>query len=137
MAVAAGYYSLIGWNDSASVSYILNAYNWTMSYEVGEGETTDFTSVGPKTFIALTTEWSGSLTLRFEQGSAYPDLDNTLTNIKLFIYYSAPTEFGFGGTAFCTAENPTVDVNGVPEMVVNFRGSAALTIGDISGISLA
>jgi hypothetical protein len=135
MATSQGYLASVGWNDSSSVSYVLNAYNWTLTYEAGEGETTDFSTTQPKTFIPLTTEWSGTASLRWDAGTALPDFETTLNNIKLFI--DTATTFGFGGSCFCTIENPTLDVNGVAEGTVNFRGSAALTIGDISGISLS
>jgi len=134
MATHAGYNGRIVYYDSSYNNYVLNAYNWTVSYDAGEGETTDFTSTGAKTFLPLTTEWSGSATLRLDGTTAIPDLDNTLTYIWLFInYVEGTTEFGYRGTAFTTAMNPGVDVNGLPELTLNFRGSAVLTIGNIAG----
>lgn len=143
MAVKQGYFARIIWTDSNLVSYTVNAFNWTLSYEAGEGETTAFPTAAPatlpfpKTFLPLSTEWSGSCQLRLDADASIPDFENVLALIKLYINAEDAdpvVEFGYGGQGFCKAQNPSADVNGVPEATVNFRGSGALTIGDISAL---
>ena len=142
MAVKQGYFARIVWTDSSEVSYAVNAFNWSLTYEAGEGETTAFPTgipavPHPKDFLPLSTEWSGSMQLRLDAEASIPDFEDVLTLVKLYInaHDAVPiVEFGYGGNAFCKAQNPSADVNGVPEATVNFRGSGALTIGDISGL---
>jgi len=134
MATSQGYLASIGWTGAGSVNYVANAYSWTLTYESGEGETTDFSTTQPKTWIPLTTEWSGSASLRWDAGTAIADFEASLNNINLFV--DTATTFGYGGSCLCTLINPTLDVNGIVEGTVNFRGSGALTIGDISLILL-
>lgn len=138
MAASQGYLASVGWTNSGSNSYVLNAYNWTLTYEAGEGETTDFTVAAatyPKEFLPLTSEWSGTASLRWDADIAIPAFEASLNNIRLYV--DTTGVWGFGGSCFCTLENPTMDVNGVAEGTVNFRGSGALTIGALGGLALS
>ena len=123
MAVTAGYNGTVSW-AGGNTDATTNVYNWTLSYEAAEGETTAFVSSGPKTFIALTTEWSGSFTCRLDATAAMPAPGNSITEITL----TAAAGRTYVGSAFITSVNPTIDVNGVPECVVNFRGTGALVL---------
>ena len=126
MATVAGYMGSVVW-AGANANFATNAYSWTLSYDAGEGETTDFTSTGAKTFIPLTTEWSGSFVTRLDATTAIPAVGIAATEIELEI----TTNFGYEGSAFATSVTPGQDVNGLPELTVNFRGSGVLTLGAI------
>ena len=126
MATAAGYGGSAVW-AGANANYAQNVYSWTLNLEVGEGETTDFSSTGPKTWISLTHEWSGSFVCRLDASTALPAAGQALTTITLEI----ASNFGYAGTCFCTGFGASQEVNGVPEVTINFRGSAALTIGAV------
>ena len=58
---------------------------------------------------------------------AVPAVGIAATEIQLLI----KTAFGYKGDAFCTSIAPSVDVNGVAELVINFRGTGALTLGAV------
>lgn len=124
MATTAGYNGSVSW-AGANANIAQLAYAWTLTYEAGEGETTDYTSAGPKTFIPLTTEWSGSLTCRLDSATAISAVGVAASELKLHITGT----FGYKGDAFATGANPSQDVNGVPEITVNFRGTSTLTLG--------
>jgi hypothetical protein len=127
MATTAAYNGSVTW-VGANSNIVQNAYAWTLTYEAGEGETTDFTTTSPKTWIPLTTEWSGTVTCRLDASTAISAVGLAATEIELRI---TGTAFGYKGDAFATSAAVTLDVNGVPDLVVGFRGTAALTLGAI------
>ena len=51
-----------------------------------------------------------------------------MTELKLILTGAA---FGYKGNAFIKTLSPTVEVNGVPEATISFRGTGALTVGAI------
>ena len=128
MATVAGYLGRVAW-AGVNLNFGLNAYSWTLSYDAGEGETTDFTSAGPKTFIPLTTEWSGSFVTRLDATTAIPAIGIAASVLSLYISFA--DNFGYEGSAFSTSATPGQDVNGLPELTVNFRGTGVLTLGAI------
>ena len=104
---------------------------FTVTYEAGEGETTDFTVAAPtypKEWLPLTSEWSGTITCRLDAATGISAVGTTKTVLSLYV---TGGNFGYEGSAFATSAAITVDVNGIPELVVSFRGSGALTIGGI------
>ena len=132
MSTTAGYNGDVEW-AGANANFALNAYQWNITYEAGEGETTDWTQIGalagqPKTFIPLTTEWSGSFNCRLDSATAVPAVGTAVSVIKLLI---TGGNFGYSGDAFSTSINVTNDANGMPELVVNFRGSGVLIVGAV------
>ena len=136
MATKAGFNGLVDW-AAGNANFAQLVYQWTLSYEAGEGETTEWDHIvvelaagrtPSKTFVALTTEWSGSFMTRLDSATAIPHPGTALSAIRLVI---TGGNFGYSGSGFCTTANPTQDVNGVPELTVNFRGSGPLTIGAV------
>lgn len=133
MAVKQGFYGKVVF-AGANAGATTNAFNWSLSYEAGEGETTAFPAAEPlvphpKDFIPLSTEWSGSFTVRLDAATVMPAPGAAISELKLYV--DQATTFGYKGSAFIKAINPGVDVNGVPECSVNFRGTGVLTIGNI------
>jgi hypothetical protein len=136
MSVIAGKEAYVIYNDENGDSRVLHGVSWTMTAEAGEGETTEMTPGGAtdKTFIPLINEFSGSITCRLGSGSLAATLDGATTEVCLYIkYIPGLSAFGYRGSAICTGVSPTVDVNGVPEDVVTFRGTDALALGIIEG----
>ena len=132
MAVKAGKCGAVTW-AAGNASAPTNVRNWTLTWESGEGDTTTMDPAAcaeDKSFIPLIREWSGSFQVSLDSSTAMPVPGNSITELKLFIDKS--TDFGYKGDAFITSINPSVDVNGVPECTVNFRGTGALTPGDIA-----
>jgi len=122
MATTAAYNGSVSW-PGAYANIIQNSYAWTLTYEAGEGETTDFSTTSPKIWLPLTTEWSGTVTCRLDAGTAIPHVGLAATTIYLYITGT----FGYSGSAFATSAAITLDVNGVPDLAVSFRGSGALS----------
>ena len=123
MAAVAGFGGSVVWAGGYATSDT-NVYAWTLNYEAGEGETTDFTSSGPKTFISLTTEWSGTFTVRLDGTDVQVAPGTAAASITL----TSSAGRTFVGSAFSTGLAISTDVNGIPESVVSFRGTGALTI---------
>lgn len=136
MATQAGFKGSASY-AGANVNFAQLVYQWTLNYEAGEGETTEWDHLvtelaagrtPSKTFISLTTEWSGSFMCRLDSATAIPDPGTTITELELRIL---STTFGYEGEAFVTTANPSLDANGVPELTVNYRGTGPLTVGAI------
>ena len=122
MATAAGYGGSVTWAAGYGDAD-QNVYTWSLNYEAGEGETTDFSSSGPKTWIPLTTEWSGSFSARLDATTALVAVGTAATSLTLLVAGSV----SYSGSAFATGMAITQDVNGVPEVVYTFRGTSTLT----------
>jgi hypothetical protein len=133
MAVKQGYFGKVVF-AGANAGATTNAYSWSLTYEAGEGETTEFptstpTLPHPKEFLPLSTEWSGSFNVRLDATTAMVAPGVLISELKLYV--DQANTFGYKGDAFIKSISPGVDVNGVPECTVNFRGTGVLTIGNI------
>ena len=128
MAAQEGFEGSVVW-AGANANADNNVYSWNLTYDADEGETSDFLSTGPKSWIALMTEWSGSFAIRLDVATAVPHAGNSITLLKLYV--DLGTTFGYSGQAFIKSINPTGEVGGLFDCTINFRGTGALTIGAI------
>ena len=132
MPAVAGYSGTVTWTHGGG-DIDLNVRSWSLDYVADTLDTTDFTSTGDRTFIGGLRSWSGTFenlldgaTAPIGQGS---DI-GTSTSIILDDAGSGGTRYS--GTAICTGIHPSVTVDGVNTITVDFQGTGALTIANIA-----
>ena len=135
MAAIAGYNGSVAWSagvynsDTAGVS--LNVRTWSLDYVADTLDTTDFTSTGDRTFISGLRSWSGTCESLLD-GTASPLGDasdlGSLDSVSDVITITASSGKTYSGTAFVTGIHPSVAVDGVNTVTVDFQGTGAITI---------
>ncbi len=125
MAATNGTGGTAAWSDySAGNSDVTaNVKSWTLDYTADTLDTTDFTTAGPRSFIAGLTTWGGSFETNLDATDVMPT-PGTKTRLTL----TAATSRTFVGLAVLTGLHPSVAVDGLNSLTVDFQGSSDLTI---------
>ena len=125
MAATNGVGGTASWSDySAGSSDVTgNVKSWSLDYTADTLDTTDFTTSGPRSFIGGLTTWSGSFETNLDATDAMPT-PGTKTRLTL----TASSGRTFVGLALLTGLHPSVSVDGLNGLTVDFQGSSDLTI---------
>lgn len=105
-----------------------NVNSWSIDYTADAEETTAFgiATPWPRSYIPGLTSWTGSYECRADTTNYPRNSDigwmNYLTLYTGNVYYK--------GSAFITSWGPSVAVDGVATVTVNFQGSQALTVSN-------
>lgn len=125
MAAVNGIGGTVAWSDySASNSDVTsNVKSWSLDYTADTLDTTDFTTAGPRAFIAGLTTWGGTFETNLDATDAMPT-PGTKTRLTL----TASSGRTFVGLAILTGLHPSVAADGLNGLTVDFQGSSDLTI---------
>ena len=103
---------------------VVGAKTWTLSFDGDVVETTDFSDLGIKTFIAGGTGWTGTFTAN--KGGAPPVTLAASVSIKLEEVAGDATK-DWTGTAIITNISTTTDVADIVVYNITFQGTGVLT----------
>ena len=125
MAEIAGYAGHVDWGDildSDIAGY--RSSSWSLDLAGDTLDTTDFNSIGWRTFIAGLKSWTGSVELFVDATTRIQPSDvNSSATITVYLNSS---NF-LTGTAICNGWSPSLAVDGVETQSLSFTGTGALT----------
>jgi predicted secreted protein len=128
MAALVGYGGKVDWSTVVSdVGYDINA--WKLDFTAEALDSTDFSSVGWRTFIAGLKQWGGSVEA-FVDGAAQLTIADVGSSAAIKLYND--TNHYFTGTALCTGVHPSVSVEGIQTQTLDFQGTGALIYSDLA-----
>lgn len=103
----------------------LNVRNWSIDYTADGLDSTDFTTAGPRTFIAGLTSWNGSYEALLD-GTTSPEASDMGATVTLTL--TASTGRIWSGSALILGMHPAVNVDGINTITVDFQGTGAIGI---------
>lgn len=103
----------------------VNVHAWSLDYTADTLDSTDFSTSGPRTFITGLKGWSGTFESHLD-GTAAPHPSDV--GAAATISLQAATSRTWGGDCFITGVHPSVTVDGINAMTVDFQGTSDLSI---------
>ena len=103
--------------------YVTNVKAWTLDYSADMLDITDYSSTGPRAFVGGLTSWRGTYTCNYDATAIVIAPGATAAQIVL----TALTGQTFTGNAILESAALSASVDGLPEVVCTFQGTAALT----------
>ena len=104
--------------------YVTNAFRWNVDYVADALDSTDFTTIGPRTFIPGLTSWSGSYECYWDDAINLVD-PGAAAAAAIFQLVGAQT---LAGDIIVTGVRPAVQVDDIARVVVDFQGTGVLNI---------
>ena len=105
----------------------LNVRSWSLDYVADTLDTTDFTSTGDRTFISGLRSWSGTFEA-FLDGTTTPLTNSSDMGISGIITLQSASGRIYLGTMILSGMHPSVTVDGVNTVTVDFQGTDNLLI---------
>ena len=104
---------------------VIGAKGWTLSYDADVVETTDFSDVGIKTFIAGGSGWTGTFIVN-KSGAPPVDVGDSVS-LKLEEVAGEATK-DWTGTAIITNLSTDTPADGIVVYSIAFQGTGALVV---------
>ena len=129
MAAVNGVLGSVVWSAGIFANLDTNVKSWSLDYTADMLDSTDFGSSGPRDFIGGLTTWSGTFECLLDSVTAAIADPTDLGGAAVTLTLTATTNRTYAGTAICSGIHPSVTVEGINVMTVDFQGSGALSIG--------
>ena len=106
----------------------LNVKSWSLDYTADMLDTTDFSSSGDRTFIGGLRTWSGSFECNLDDTAKILNSGSDLGGTASVMSLNATSTKVYVGTATCSGIHPSVSVEGLNTVTIDFQGTGALSI---------
>lgn len=122
-----GFKGAIALSDLDGQAIEFNAKSWSIDWTGDVHDTTDFTTVGPKTFIGGLTSWTGSFECFIDKTTALLSggLGTCPTDGDAKFYISDSSDY-FSGDIIITGLGLSTSVDGLPMVSASFQGTGVL-----------
>jgi len=126
MAAIAGITGTVAWAYGGG-NIDLNVRSWSIDLVADVHDTTDFSSSGDRTFIGGLRSWSGSFENLLD-GTTTPLATGEVGSAAVSLVLTSSTGRTYTGDAICTGIHPSVSVDGINVVTVDFQGTGALAL---------